>query len=304
VWAILAYAAVAFGQPTFVQTPPGDQTSSWTFPNTWDTVTFTVTATQSDTQGISSWDLEPILDGASVKVAPTIGGQYDEVTWYVSWPPTHDHQGSVVLLLKATDSNGTGAHPVTIHVERKDLPTGGADVEGIYNELENTLQDFENYLDSTDPGVDQVYPQAPIRLGQSVVGTSSLSSNKFLSWNIDHYEPHPKYTRQMKDQIDRSVELGVEVIKMNTSYPIFTDAFNDWATNTVTEWTYTDIGCEDIHENPAGWGDPASGTAGDPEVWEPGIDVAWSKEDFILFYKELDSQKFSCLNFPNGIPLP
>ena len=284
---MFAYAAVAFGQPAFVQTPPGDQTSLWTSPNTWDTITFTVTATKSDTQGISSWDLEPILDGLSVTGGPTSGFPYDEVTWNISWTPTHDHQGSVVLLLKATDSNGTGAHPVTIHVERKDLPTGGTDVEGIYSDLEITLQDFESYLDSADPAVEQVYPQLPLRLGQSVIGTSSLDSNSFLSWNVDHYEPDPEYTGQMKDQIDRIVELGVEVIKMNTSYPIFTDAFNDWAANTVNEWTYTDIGCEDIHENPGGWGDPASGATGDPEVWEPGIDVAWSKEEFILFYKEL-----------------
>ena len=285
--ALLASVAVAFGQPTFVQTPPGDRASLRLSPNSWDTVTFTVTATKSDTPGITSWDLRPLLDGAVVTVVPDSAGPHDAVTWELTWTPTHDHQGSVVLLFSATDGNGTYAHPVKIDVEDKAPPAGDTDYQAMYDEMDGILGDFETYLASDDPSVEPVRPAVPLRMGQTVLGTSGVLSNHFLWWNGDQYESDPDYLGQMKDQIDQLIALGVDVIKMNTSYPLFTDGFNTWASETVTGWTYTEIGCEDIHESPGAWGDPASGATGDPEVWEPGIDVAWSKEDFLVFYKDL-----------------
>lgn len=287
VGALLAFAPIAHGQPTFVQTPPGSRVSLWTYPDSWDPVHFTVTAMKSDGQGISSWDLNPIPDGVSLTVTPSGAGPYDEVTWDFSWTPTHDHQGSVVLSFTATDGNGTGAHQVTLYVKLKDLPTGGTDYYALYRELEDSLDNFQDYLDSIDPAVEQVQPPAPLMLGTTVQGASSLQADQFLSWNGDGYEPDPDYLAQMKDQIDRIAELGVDVIKMNLGFPLFTDAFHDWCSATVTDWDYAEIGCDDIHVSPGRWGSPSSGATGDPEVWEHGVDVPWSKEDFILFYKEL-----------------
>ncbi len=286
-WALLAFVSMASGQPTFVQTPAGDRTSFWAFPNTWDNMSFTVTASKSDSPGITDWSLNPLPDGASLTGMPGDGGPHDEVTWNFSWLPTHDHQGSVVLTFKASDGNGDGYHQVTLNVERKDLPTEPTDYTAIYDDVDNTLDDFEAYLDSSDPAVSQVLPAAPLMWGQSVVGASSINCFRFLSWNVDHYEPHPEYMDQLKDQIDKHVAMGVGVIKVNAGYPLFTDAFHDWSSATVLEWYYVDIGCYDIHKSPGYWGSPSSGATGDPELWEHGVDVPWAKEDFILFYKEL-----------------
>ena len=285
--ALLSIAPTAYGHPTFAQTPPGDLSSFWTSPNSWDNVSFTVTASKSDSHGILSWGLNPLPDGANVTGAPSSGGPYDEVAWDFSWTPTHDHQGTIVLAFRATDGNGDGFHQVTIDVEPKDLPTGGTDYVGIYSDLESTLVDFQTYLDSDDPAVSQDLPAVPLKWGLTILGTESVACNRFLVWNVDHYEPNSYYLEKMKVQVDKIVELGADVIKMNIGYPLFIDAFNTWSSSTVLEWEYSDIGCIDIHYSPMRWGDRASGAAGEPTEWEHGVDIAWTKEDFIVFFKEL-----------------
>ena len=287
-WALLVFASMASGQPTFVQTPAGEQTSFWTYPNTWSMVKFTVTASKSDGPGITDWSMSPLPDGASVTgMPPGEGDPHDEVTWRFSWTPTHDHQGSAVLTFTAADGNGDGFHHVILNVERKDLPTEPTDYTTIYDDIENNLDDFEAYLGSSDPAVSQTQPPAPLMWGQTVVGTEAIACFRFLSWNVDHYEPNSYYIDRMKDQIDKHVAMGVGVIKMNIGYPLHTDAFQEWASETILDWTYEEIGCQDIHKTPGRWGAVGSGATGDPEVWEHGVDVPWSKEDFILFYKEL-----------------